>query len=133
MAVNEKFSNKLVKYGTPFAAGVLLMAAFWDLLPEGIAEAGTDVVYATLGGIIIFFLIEKGFESFHHHQEEDADKTKDTTQHYNTEHKTTQYTSTLHNLGGSYTTGRLLGRSRGPFEAIFGPLGAVLGPLEVVL
>ena len=80
LAVNEKFSNKLVKYGTPFAAGVLLMAAFWDLLPEGIAEAGTDVVYATLGGIIIFFLIEKGFQSFHHHHEEDADKTKDTTQ-----------------------------------------------------
>ena len=80
LAVNEKFSNKLIKYGTPFAAGVLLMAAFWDLLPEGIAEAGTDVVYATLGGIIIFFLIEKGFQSFHHHHEEDADKTKDTTQ-----------------------------------------------------
>ena len=80
LAVNEKFSNKLVKYGTPFAAGVLLMAAFWDFLPEGIGEAGTDVVYATLGGIIIFFLIEKGFQSFHHHHEEDADKTKDTTQ-----------------------------------------------------
>jgi len=80
LAVNEKFSNKLIKYGTPFAAGVLLMAAFWDLLPEGIAEAGTDVVYATLGGIIIFFLIEKGFQSFHHHHEEDADKPKDTTQ-----------------------------------------------------
>ena len=80
LAVNEKFSNKLIKYGTPFAAGVLLMAAFWDLLPEGIAEAGTDVVYATLGGIILFFLIEKGFQSFHHHHEEDADKPKDTTQ-----------------------------------------------------
>ncbi len=80
LAVNDRFSSKLIKYGTPFAAGVLLMAAFWDLIPEGIAEAGTDVVYATLAGIIIFFLIEKGFQNFHHHHEEDANKPKDTTQ-----------------------------------------------------
>ena len=80
LALNDRFSSKLIKYGTPFAAGVLLMAAFWDLIPEGIAEAGTDVVYATLAGIIIFFLIEKGFQNFHHHHEEDANKPKDTTQ-----------------------------------------------------
>ena len=35
---SEKLSSKLVKYGTPFAAGVLLMIGFRDLLPEGIAE-----------------------------------------------------------------------------------------------
>ena len=80
LALNDRFSSKLIKYGTPFAAGVLLMAAFWDLIPEGIAESGTDVVYATLAGIILFFLIEKGFQSFHHHHEEDAKKPKDTTQ-----------------------------------------------------
>jgi len=68
---SEKLSSKLVKYGTPFAAGVLLMIGFRDLLPEGIAEEGTQVLNATLGAVIIFFLIEKGFNSFHHHHEED--------------------------------------------------------------
>ena len=68
---SEKLTSKLVKYGTPFAAGVLLMIGFRDLLPEGIVEEGTQVLNATLGAVIIFFLIEKGFNSFHHHHEED--------------------------------------------------------------
>jgi zinc and cadmium transporter len=68
---SEKLSSKLVKYGTPFAAGVLLMIGFRDLLPEGIAEEGTQVLNATLAAVVIFFLIEKGFNSFHHHHEED--------------------------------------------------------------
>ena len=71
---SEKLSSKLVKYGTPFAAGVLLMIGFRDLLPEGIAEEGVQVLNATLGAIVIFFLIEKGFNSFHHHHEEDRPK-----------------------------------------------------------
>ena len=71
---SEKLSSKLVKYGTPFAAGVLLMIGFTDLLPEGIAEEGVQVLNATLGAIVIFFLIEKGFNSFHHHHEEDRPK-----------------------------------------------------------
>ncbi len=77
---SERFSSKLIKYGTPFAAGVLLMIAFGDLLPEAIAEGGTEVLNATLIAIIIFFLIEKGFKSFHHHHEEDKNKETDTTQ-----------------------------------------------------
>ena len=80
LALNDKFSSKLIKYGTPFAAGVLLMAAFYDLIPEGIVEGGTDVINATLAAIILFFLLEKGFQNFHHHHEEDVDKQKDTTQ-----------------------------------------------------
>ena len=71
---SEKLSSKLVKYGTPFAAGVLLMIGFRDLLPEGIAEEGVQVLNATLGAIVIFFLIEKGFNSCHHHHEEDRPK-----------------------------------------------------------
>ncbi len=77
---SERFSSKLIKYGTPFAAGVLLMIAFRDLLPEAMIEGGTEVLNATLVAIIIFFLIEKGFKSFHHHHEEDKDKETDTTQ-----------------------------------------------------
>ena len=77
---SEKLSSKLIKYGTPFAAGVLLMIAFGDLLPEAILEEGVETLNATLVAIIIFFLIEKGFKSFHHHHEEDRVEKKDTTQ-----------------------------------------------------
>src|SRR5210317_971527 len=77
---SEKLSSKLVKYGTPFAAGVLLIIAFRDLLPEAIVEDGADVLNSALGAILIFFLIEKGFKSFHHHHEEDIVEQKDTTQ-----------------------------------------------------
>src|SRR5210317_1762558 len=77
---SEKLSSKLVKYGTPFAAGVLLIIAFRDLLPEAIVEDGADVLNSALGAILIFFLIEKGFKSFHHHHEEDQREKTDTTQ-----------------------------------------------------
>jgi len=77
---SEKLSAKLIKYGTPFAAGVLLIIAFRDLLPEAIVEDGADVLNSALGAILIFFLIEKGFKSFHHHHEEDILEQKDTTQ-----------------------------------------------------
>ena len=77
---SERFSSKLIKYGTPFAAGVLLMIAYRDLLPEAIADGGSEVLDATLVAIIVFFLIEKGFKSFHHHHEEDKNKQNDTTQ-----------------------------------------------------
>ena len=75
---SKKLSEKLVKYGTPFAAGVLLIIGFRDLLPEGIEEEGIQVLNATLGAVIIFFLIEKGFSSFHHHHEEDKLKDNNT-------------------------------------------------------
>lgn len=80
LLMSKKYSEKLVKYGTPFAAGVLLVVGFRDLLPEGIAEQGVNVLNATLASILIFFLIEKGFSSFHHHHEEDDGKNKNTTQ-----------------------------------------------------
>jgi len=61
----------LIKFGTPFAAGVLLIASFRDLIPHGIEEKGSVVLNATLAAILLFFLIEKGFKNFHHHHEED--------------------------------------------------------------
>ena len=73
MLRNEKSSKYLIKYGTPFAAGVLLIAAFRDLLPHGIEEEGVIVLNSTLFAIVFFFLIEKGFKSFHHHHEEDLE------------------------------------------------------------
>ena len=74
-------ASYLIKFGTPFAAGVLLIAAFRDLLPHGIQEGSADNVMAgALAAILFFFLIEKGFKSFHHHHEEDLKDPRNKTQ-----------------------------------------------------
>lgn len=63
-------AEALAYYGTPFAAGALLAAVFLDLLPEGLAEAeASGVLQATLAGVLIFFLLERFLNWFHHHHE----------------------------------------------------------------
>jgi zinc and cadmium transporter len=52
-----------------FAAGVLLSAAFFDLLPEALemVEEIDEVFLFTLGGIVVFFLVERFLLRLHHH------------------------------------------------------------------
>ncbi len=60
----------LAKYATPFAAGALLAAAFFDLLPESIEQiAGESASKWVLGGILVFFLLEHFLRWFHHHHD----------------------------------------------------------------
>jgi zinc and cadmium transporter len=70
-------AQKVAIYATPFAAGALLAAAFIDLLPEASHLGNIDkALYATLGGILFFFLLERFLRWFHHHHEhEKSDKT----------------------------------------------------------
>ena len=77
---NTSSVQYLIKLGTPFAAGVLLIAAFRDLLPHGVEDQGSSVLNGTLITILIFFLIEKGFRTFHHHHEEDIDENRNPAQ-----------------------------------------------------
>jgi len=77
---NSKWAQHLVRLGTPFAAGVLLIASFRDLLPHGVEEQGPNVLNGTLIAILIFFLIEKGFRNFHHHHEEDLAENRNSSQ-----------------------------------------------------
>lgn len=73
----ESWSQKLAKYATPFAAGGLLAAVFLDLLKDGIEQAQPEkVLYGTLAGIVIFFLMERFLHWFHHHHEEDVAEKK---------------------------------------------------------
>ncbi len=68
----EKFALKISHFLAAFAAGVLLGAAFFDLLPEALhegEEVGVDVFFWALFGIIIFFLLERFIHWFHHHGE----------------------------------------------------------------
>lgn len=75
---SESLAQKLAKYATPFAAGALLAAAFIDLLPEANHEGSIDkALYATLGGILLFFLLERFIRWFHHHHEHDKAEKSD--------------------------------------------------------
>lgn len=63
--------RKLQRVAVPFAAGALLAAAFFDLLPEAF-EAGEarEVLTVTLVGFLLFFILERSLSWFHHHHEE---------------------------------------------------------------
>ncbi len=79
MMKNKNAAKNAALYATPFAAGALLAAVFMDLLKEGIHESSSDtVLVATLVGIMLFFLAEKGLRWFHHHHEH-LDKKSDPT------------------------------------------------------
>lgn len=68
----EKIALKISHFLASFAAGVLLGAAFFDLLPEALHEGeekGIDVFFWALFGIILFFILERLIHWFHHHEE----------------------------------------------------------------
>lgn len=61
---------KLQKVAVPFAAGALLAASFFDLLPEALEGGDTHRILAwTLVGFLFFFVTERGLRWFHHHHE----------------------------------------------------------------
>lgn len=67
-----QFASKASHFLAAFAAGVLLASAFFDLLPEAFhkgEETGINVFFWTLGGILLFFAIERFIHWFHHHEE----------------------------------------------------------------
>lgn len=60
----------LARHAAPFAAGALLGAAFFDLLPESIELVAEGAAMRwVLGGILAFFLLEHFLRWFHHHHE----------------------------------------------------------------
>jgi zinc and cadmium transporter len=73
----KSYTDKLSLYATPFAAGALLAAVFLDLLPEGVHESSSDLVFvAALVGLVVFFIIERTTDWFHHHHDEADQKRK---------------------------------------------------------
>lgn len=60
----------ILPYFVALAVGVLLGNAFIHLIPDAVAEIGSieEVLLFTLGGILLFFLIEKVLRWKHHHQ-----------------------------------------------------------------
>lgn len=66
----KRGAKVLAEYATPFAAGALLAAAFLDLLKEGLEGSDPETILRwTLGGLLLFFLLESLLNWFHHHHE----------------------------------------------------------------
>lgn len=75
LVLKQSFTEKLLHYLTPFAAGALLAAAFSDILVEAAHEGSIDVALRwTMIGIILFFLVERFLRWFHHHHSDSDDK-----------------------------------------------------------
>ncbi len=79
LLANRTIALKLSRPLTSFAAGALLGAAFFDLLPEAMQEAAhtnTDVFFWVLAGLLLFFFLERLLHWTHHHDEDQYDPTE---------------------------------------------------------
>ena len=65
LAVNEKAMKKWMLVMVAFAAGTLLGAAFFNIMPEAVHELGDSAFTYILFGLLGFFLLEK-LIFFHH-------------------------------------------------------------------
>lgn len=60
----RRYSTHLIS----FAAGVMIAAAFLDLLPEATKAQGEGAFSLALVGLVIFFMVEYFLLHFHHHE-----------------------------------------------------------------
>ena len=69
LSLNHKKLEKVLIYFVSFSAGALFGGAFLHLLPELIESKGfgLDVSGFILGGIVLFFILEKVIHWHHHH------------------------------------------------------------------
>lgn len=81
LLIKEKFALQISHYLSSFAAGALLSAAFFDLLPEAtehMEELGVDMNLPlwVLIGILAFFLLERFIHHHHDHSSMHQDEKK---------------------------------------------------------
>ncbi len=70
LLLNKRVALKVSHLATPFAAGALLGAAFFDILPEAVEINAEGAAFRwVVVGIISFFLLEHYLHWFHHHHE----------------------------------------------------------------
>ncbi|HEY4499773.1 MAG TPA: ZIP family metal transporter [Candidatus Paceibacterota bacterium] len=75
LLINERFARRLSIHLLSFAAGALLGAAFFELLPEALASEFTvqSIFGSVVSGILIFFIFERLLNFYHVHNEEPLD------------------------------------------------------------
>lgn len=64
----------LQRISVPFAAGALLAASFFDLLPEAAETSESAIFVWALAGFLLFFVAERGLRWFHHHHVHASDQ-----------------------------------------------------------
>lgn len=70
LLVDRRIASRISHIASPFAAGALLGAAFFDLLPEAVEHNAEGAAFRwVVVGIIAFFLLEHYLNWFHHHHE----------------------------------------------------------------
>ena len=71
--LQEKIVEKIIPWLVAFAAGTLLAAAWFDLIPESLAEIGNNVFVWVLAGILLFLMFEQVLH-WHHEHRRDCDE-----------------------------------------------------------
>ncbi len=67
LVLKPKFTNKILFILVSFAAGALLGAAFFDIIPESLETAHDGVMPLVLAGIVFFFVTETFLYWYHCH------------------------------------------------------------------
>jgi zinc and cadmium transporter len=66
--LRKDFLKKILVVTVAFAAGTMLGAAFFDVLPESIEIFGKNTFFYVLVGILIFFMVERYIHWHHCHR-----------------------------------------------------------------
>lgn len=70
LLIKKNIAYKFAHFSAPFAAGALLGAAFFDLLPEAVEINAEGAAFRwAVAGILLFFILEHYLHWFHHHHE----------------------------------------------------------------
>src|SRR3989344_5122747 len=72
LLINEALAKRLSIYLLSFAAGSLMAAAIFELLPESLAgNASQQTIFISfIAGIILFYILEKLLNFYHCHDQE---------------------------------------------------------------
>ncbi len=76
ISLREELIKKYISLFVSLAVGALLGDAFIHLIPEGLEEMGNATLFSLLiiGGILLFFVIEKYLHWHHHYEAEDIEE-----------------------------------------------------------
>lgn len=66
--LNQKLVDKIVPWLVAFAAGTLLAAAWFDLIPESLSELNEIAFVWVVAGILLFLLFEQVLHWHHEHR-----------------------------------------------------------------
>lgn len=78
LLIKKSLVNRITHFLISFAAGAMLGAVFFDLLPEALDSAKevsletSSLFMYMLGGILFFFLLERFIHGVHHHQHSES-------------------------------------------------------------